>query len=95
MKKLGADDSSYPASGNATPSSLKLEGRGEVMKCNACGKEMRDKELNREDFGIFIALNATKGMEVPHLQKQLGIYKLGKKYAFCFECWLKSLGAKP
>jgi len=29
------------------------------------------------------------------IQKQLGEYKVNKRYKICWECWFKSLGMKP
>ena len=80
-----------------------------MKNCASCGKDMwfiEDKKpIGKKDHlvmetcysGISLKVEEPKKEDVrlkEFLQKQIGGFKLGKEYSFCWECWLKSLGAK-
>ena len=66
-----------------------------MITCDVCGKSLQNPENGSCLIGIGISVNAETEASKDYYQKQLGKYKLGKAYNICFECWLKSLGAKP
>jgi len=42
-------------------------------------------------IGVAISFTNTTGQNEEQAQKQLGKYRINKKYEFCYECWLDSL----
>ena len=64
---------------------------GEKLHCSRCDKCMTN-EQGTSMIGITLELNViTPDANTEHAQNQLGKYKMGKRYMFCYECWLDSL----
>ncbi len=66
----------------------------ENMKCSKCGKNMTKRGRGGYSvIGIVLQLKSAtnKKSNREFIRKQLGKYKLGMEYAFCWECWLDSL----
>ncbi len=69
------------------------------MECSRCGKDMTYKSSESTEKPITAIhlqiLPQTDDQELlTFWQKQLGKYKIGESYSFCFECWLDSLMGK-
>lgn len=64
----------------------------EIKKCARCGKRMTDSH-GTSVIGIDITVNFESQDEElkDFAKKQLGKYILGRRYSFCYECWLDSL----
>lgn len=60
------------------------------MRCEKCKKNMDDKD-GISTIGIAISVKCEIAKEIPFMQKQMGKYKLGKEYNFCFECFIDAL----
>jgi hypothetical protein len=58
------------------------------VACSCCDKVIK------HHIAVHLHVRATDESR-DELQKQMGDYQLGKNYCICWECYLKSLGAKP
>ena len=76
-----------------------------MKRCDVCGKETEKESidfpgtnlsLSGTEISFGVADDANLSDEtMSFYKKQMGDYKIGKTYIICWECWLKSLGAKP
>ncbi len=63
--------------------------RSESLCCDSCGKNVMDED-GSYTIGASITIDAGIGRQLPYYRRQLGKYKLGKTYNFCWECYLDS-----
>ncbi len=69
---------------------------GMYSECSVCGKRLWDAETETMVSGMSITLGSYDDWErTKFFQKQLGKYAIGKTYKICYECVLKTYGAKP
>ena len=75
---------------------INVEEETGMLICDVCGKEMTivtdDGERNKD--GLSIQACGENGMPREFVQKQLGAYKIGKRYRICLECMFKAYGVK-
>ena len=65
------------------------------MNCDGCGKRVEEDGSSLIGISLTFDPKVFDEFSLEFCQRQLGKYVLGKTYNFCWECWLKSLGAKP
>ena len=58
--------------------------------CSRCGKNM-DDDKGTKLIGSMITVKVAEGQDAEFVKRQLGKYRIGEVYSFCYECWLDSL----
>lgn len=64
----------------------------EPMLCDGCGKDMVNPKTGAALVSVYLHIHV--GVDPEFRAKQFGAFAK-EQYQFCYECWLRSLGAKP